>query len=762
MKRIIFAVHGFRTYGGWQTELANAIEAHKSSIFDSNIEIEVVPYDYGYFGFPQFFSPNRRKQAVEAWTHILREHWSANETPDIDIFAHSFGTYLVLHSLISQDLPDEFRVRNVIFAGSALPPDAYSRAFALLRLRVGRLINDCGIRDGALLATLLVYGTGMAGRLGLHGPKGDKLQNRYFDVDHSGYFDLPSSNSESHITKYWLPLLQDARPVEPCSCRPEEPGLFDRVISTLGQHGGRTSLSIYATVLTLVFSAIIGLWQNAESANNLAQKRAKEARIESLQAKAEQHYTRSLYNKLVAARTDLLSFRSDKNEYLEYVRSGIISFEQKAKSFLETAEKIKKGEIDYRPESSNSATIEPELCEAGDIKLDLLAAKHGVAMILRWDFKGKNHTVIYGGGPRGTWKKALYPRLRALKSELNPAGPLVIDNFIVPQSDIEYSGGAARMLEHLTANSGKTEFLITSLWFNSFQRHRPLFKELNTRSSKWQLPTLSKQLSISLNFPFDYFVASTNDGLAQLHLANGATITVLGPTNGHLEKLGYSRIKRLERQKSTVPISETTSLVNQINAINDGYTSPDISLIRAPSDYMLDVTGSDKSIVNLASMVLLFEFSGCKVLLPADANWQQIVEGLRAAGLAQENKPIKIDFLVLPHGGSDRNVSKDFFGAVQADQYIVFGDGRHGNPERKTMEWLFAARPNGQFALNFVNPIELIGTRRRKEGEHHKGGWNQETQGLKSFFDQQRRLGRDFTINERTYSTHLEITASDN
>lgn len=303
MKHIIFAVHGVRTFGDWHKQLRKLVLSKKNPIFPATDTVEFVSYDYGYFGFPQFFSAKRKREAVDAWTDILLECSSDIESAQIHIFAHSFGTYLVLNSLLSNELPEKIFVRNVVFAGSALPPDAFSNSFALLKNRVGRLVNDCGIRDSALLATLLVLGTGMAGRVGLHGPKGSVLQNRFFDYGHSSYFDLPFDDPKSHFHKYWRPILLN-NSEQDHDCRPSEPPLMDRVVRTLGEHGGRVTILTYLATTISIFTLVVFLWLSAVAAKELAVKNE----MSALSAQKDAIFKSSEIRRIVLGVVDELNF----------------------------------------------------------------------------------------------------------------------------------------------------------------------------------------------------------------------------------------------------------------------------------------------------------------------------------------------------------------------------------------------------------------------------------------------------------------------
>ena len=64
-----------------------------------------------------------------------------------------------------------------------------------------------------------------------------------------------------------------------------------------------------------------------------------------------------------------------------------------------------------------------------------------------------------------------------------------------------------------------------------------------------------------------------------------------------------------------------------------------------------------------------------------------------------------MDVLKVPHHGSVRNVSRDFFKTVTADKYVISANGKYGNSDLDTPVWIVeAAREQGRtiqiFATN--------------------------------------------------------------
>src|SRR5690349_14662790 len=89
-RKIVISVHGIRTTGAWQKQIASII-SEKGWIY--------YPLDYGFFAFLLFSLPFMRSRKVE---------WFRNEFAKIafrypgvtpSVIAHSNGTYIVSEAL---------------------------------------------------------------------------------------------------------------------------------------------------------------------------------------------------------------------------------------------------------------------------------------------------------------------------------------------------------------------------------------------------------------------------------------------------------------------------------------------------------------------------------------------------------------------------------------------------------------------------------------------------------------------------------------
>jgi beta-lactamase superfamily II metal-dependent hydrolase len=101
-------------------------------------------------------------------------------------------------------------------------------------------------------------------------------------------------------------------------------------------------------------------------------------------------------------------------------------------------------------------------------------------------------------------------------------------------------------------------------------------------------------------------------------------------------------------------------------------------------------------------------------LLTGDGRGDHLLQGLERAGLLSPEGTLHVDLLKVPHHGSDRNVTKEFFETVTADIYVVSANGKHDNPDLITLKWMVeAAKEQGRaieiFATNQTpSTLELV------------------------------------------------------
>jgi beta-lactamase superfamily II metal-dependent hydrolase len=189
-----------------------------------------------------------------------------------------------------------------------------------------------------------------------------------------------------------------------------------------------------------------------------------------------------------------------------------------------------------------------------------------------------------------------------------------------------------------------------------------------------------KQLGIPLNKAFGgkMMTARRKQPIALGSLA----VTVLGPTAKQLEVLRKDWIKWLRTHKA-----QLAKLRSQHRRdVEDLRLGLDPMSIARLSRDMARAVEKDVTPPNLASLVLMVEENGKRVLMTGDAGDASLLEYFEAAGLLDGNGRLEVDVLKVPHHGAKNSFSADFVKRVRAANYIFCGDGEHRNPEPGVVE----------------------------------------------------------------------------
>jgi beta-lactamase superfamily II metal-dependent hydrolase len=94
---------------------------------------------------------------------------------------------------------------------------------------------------------------------------------------------------------------------------------------------------------------------------------------------------------------------------------------------------------------------------------------------------------------------------------------------------------------------------------------------------------------------------------------------------------------------------------------------------------------------NVASLMLMVEEGGHRVLLTGDAQQEFILRGLEKAKFLVDGV-IHLDVLKVQHHGSENNLDAEFCRQLSADHYVFCGNGAHGNPEEQVINDIFESR----------------------------------------------------------------------
>ena len=331
------------------------------------------------------------------------------------------------------------------------------------------------------------------------------------------------------------------------------------------------------------------------------------------------------------------------------------------------------------------------------LNLKVIQARFGDCMILEFGDEQEPHYMLIDGGPGGTYRDHLRHELEKISSA---GGQL--DLVVLSHTDADHIVGLLDLTEELKENKADgTDPLIgiEELWANTFSRTiskgnniknalQNMLANVNNLSSVLPHGNLAFQsilqgdtlrrnallLEIPLNDATNEDTI-TYDTVKEPVTMPGIKMKIIGPNEENLESLREEWLDWIRKNEPNV-FSTNRELLSQI----------------------------DRSVPNLSSIMFLLESDGKTILFTGDGRGDFILDGLKNADLMDEEGTIQLDVFKVPHHGSIRNTTKDFFTRVKADKYVISGDGRHHNPGIETLSWIV------ECAYEQGRPIEIVCT----------------------------------------------------
>lgn len=329
--------------------------------------------------------------------------------------------------------------------------------------------------------------------------------------------------------------------------------------------------------------------------------------------------------------------------------------------------------------------------------LHVLQAHHGDCLIVEYGEADKPKYMLVDGGPKRTYEEHLRHELLKIRDSGGK-----IERLVVSHVCNDHINGLVELFLDLRDQHIKKvprTIDIESIWFNQFSH--TIGKGVN----------FARRLDGLLRRPLDSFSMNTVNAMNYSVSRADVLVNIFKPFK--------------------IPINpetggDTISVENLPQAIvNDNLSvqiiGPDDETIKNLREEWLEwikkkekgkeyenvffKAMSDGTYQNLSSVVLLLESRGKKILLTGDARGDNIEKSLEKKGLLKNNKPFFVDILKLPHHGSERNVSEEFFEKVVADIYVISAckHGKTDNPDFSTLEWIIkSAEQRGEKVEIFV------------------------------------------------------------
>jgi len=317
------------------------------------------------------------------------------------------------------------------------------------------------------------------------------------------------------------------------------------------------------------------------------------------------------------------------------------------------------------------------------LKVELLPAAHGDAILVQYGAKTSPRQILVDGGPHSTYP-ALRERILAL-----PAAKRRFELVIVSHVDTDHIDGILCLLQ-----DEELGVKIGDLWFNG-QRHLAPRAQLGGLQGEFMEVLIEdRELPWNRKFHGKAVVIPPSGDLPTVKLPGGATVTLLSPTDKQLKKLenewinavkaaGFvpgnrdSARKQLARRKEYAPSAAT--LGGQVDA----------------------------SAANGSSIAVLFEFKDKALLLAADAFAEVLEESLARLAKKRGQEAIAVDAFKLAHHGSFSNISPRLLRLAPATHYLVSTNGdKFHHPDPPAIQLLLKERKGSQphLVFNYESP----------------------------------------------------------
>ncbi|HEY0678156.1 MAG TPA: hypothetical protein VGD17_07710 [Chitinophagaceae bacterium] len=334
--------------------------------------------------------------------------------------------------------------------------------------------------------------------------------------------------------------------------------------------------------------------------------------------------------------------------------------------------------------------------------LEILQANHGDCLLLYYGNNADPKVIVIDGGPSGIYNGFLKPRLLELRDALSVDKPLPLSLVMVSHLDDDHVNGILAMTQDMLDRKENNEVTLLSMkniWCNTFDDiignlELPAISGLPASAAAASTAMLPQIAGAESHIAA--VIVSTGQGRKLRDNAALLSATVNNPFEA-LEP-GKANLVRGDGEGSVIewdPGLEIIVVHPEAQRLKELQKKWDADLKKAKQDgddsiIFASITDPDKSPFNLSSIVCLVEFNNKRMLLTGDGRSDDIVEGLRANDLLDNNGRLHVDILKLPHHGSIRNMDADFFQVVTADHYVISANGRDDNPDQELLD-VFAA-----------------------------------------------------------------------
>jgi len=305
------------------------------------------------------------------------------------------------------------------------------------------------------------------------------------------------------------------------------------------------------------------------------------------------------------------------------------------------------------------------------LSLELLPAAHGDALWIEYGEATRLRRVLIDGGPAHTYNDGLRRRIGRV-----PKGECALELAVVTHIDADHIDGALILLQELSA----LKVSVKELWFNGWtqlpKQERETYGPLQGEFLGGVI-ALDDALNSAWNRRFEKgpVVVPEVGPLPEVHLADDARLTLLGPTPDALRRL-RARWASAIRDFSPGDAAEARRRLLERRE----YRPP-----ATPAVFAARAFGDDRSPANGSSISMVFEHDGVSLLLAGDAHARTLTATLARLALQRGVTRLHFDAVKLPHHGSMGNVNEDWLRLVESPCWLLSTNGDvFDHPDVKT------------------------------------------------------------------------------
>ncbi len=302
------------------------------------------------------------------------------------------------------------------------------------------------------------------------------------------------------------------------------------------------------------------------------------------------------------------------------------------------------------------------------LRLEMLPAAYGDALVLEWGTTRSPHRILVDAGPLSTYR-AVHDRVAALGRR--PA----LDLLVATHIDGDHIEGVVRLLQDRTALG----LHIEDVWFNGWPQ---------LPSSDQQGPDYGEMVGALLqrdaalkgrwNAAFGRRAAGVaRTGPLKTYEVAGARVTVLGP--------GPDELAALQAQWTKVLTDAGVEPGDADSALERLARRPSLAGLEG-EDVQGPAVKLDNSIANGSSISFLFEYGGHALLFTGDSHSTPLVHGIERLLKQRKQSRLAVDAFKLPHHCSKSNVTDELLALVDTPRYLISTNGaRYRHPDREAV-----------------------------------------------------------------------------